>query len=145
MGTIARSLALIAAVLSTTGLVNPYAEPMSTPIVGLVYLTAVIVFTRSFFLGIYDCGDHLRVVTWLRSLRVPRSDIEAVLRQPYYGLITGGVGGNNMFSSRVQMLGLRIRGKDRVFTGTASPNRTLRATAQAIADDLAVPVLSLAG
>lgn len=148
-----RSAALIARVacagilvVVALGVLNPYAAPTPPPLAVLLFAVPVIILIRSFQLGIRVGDDQVVVVSWFTTYRIPRSTIVKILRQPYSGLLTGGVGGNNMFSSRMQVLGFRTSdGRARIIAGTLAPNRKLRATALTLSKLLGVPIESVAG
>lgn len=132
--------------LLALGLANPYAQPSPPALVILSVVIPIAIIGRSFQLGIRVRPDRVVVVSWFRTIHVRRDEIVKVLHQPYFGLLTGGVGGNNSFSSRMQMLGFRTAdGRDRVFAGTIAPNRKARSLARTLSAELGVPVESLAG
>ncbi|RUR01263.1 hypothetical protein [Labedella endophytica] len=83
---------------------------------------------RGPFLGVFVTSRDIRVVSYVRTRRVPIVDISAVLIQPYIGLWTGGSS-----SGSLSMLVLRLRnGRERELPVTIAGNRRIVRRAHAI-------------
>lgn len=95
---------------------------------------------RSVWFGVYVGNDEIRIVSWLRTYRVARADVDAVLVRIYNGFLIRWSGGLDIFSSQVQIIGIAQRtGKRKLYPGTAMSNRRAKVVSALLSEEIGVP------
>lgn len=106
------------------------------PVVFFV-LPAAVLLVRSLMIGVYVDGKTLIIVSWWRTYRFPAEQVTEVLIAQYSGYINRWADGDVM-GRHVSVLGVEMRGADRLFPATAMTNAAAREVVPAIADALGV-------
>lgn len=106
----------------------------------LYLLPALFFLLRSVWFGVYVGTDEIRIVSWVRTYRVARADVDAVLVRIYNGYLIRWSGGLDIFSAHVQIIGIARRtGKRTFYPATAMSNRRSKVVSAWLAEEIGVP------
>lgn len=128
--------------LGSIGLLGAGAEPIdliSRPAPVFVLLPGILLAVRALMIGVRVDGTTLRIVSWWRTYRFTRNEVEELLIEHYSGYINNWAD-TDIMARHVKVIGVSVAGRDRFFPATAMTNASAKRTLPELARALDIPL-----
>ena len=128
--------------LGSIGLLEAGAEPIdsiSPPAAVLFLLPGVLLAVRAVMIRVKVTGEKFTIVSWWRTYRFNKHEVEELLVEQYSGYINRWAD-TDIMARNVKIIGVAVGGRDRFFPATAMTNASARSALPELARALDVPL-----
>jgi hypothetical protein len=128
--------------LRSIGLLEAGAEPIdliSRPAPALFLLPGVLLAVRAVMIRVRVDGETLTIVSWWRTYRFTKHEVEELLVEHYSGYINRWAD-TDIMARNVRIIGVAVARRDRFFPATAMTNASARRALPELARALDVPL-----